>query len=770
MGEQTRAELIAEKAARAGAESHAALLTEEKELERNKLKELEEIKEELEQLLEEEKQAKRDEEIVRTLQARMLTEEWEKREILEKLQEEQKEMLDMERSKREEFESVQEERERKVREAEKRIRDLEDERKKLDDELKKHKEKTRRINIGHEVLEAKMKVKEQECEKESEAQSRVTSLNSASSFYLRARDNKTGFRPMRSASMRETSYSRSIKSKLKVLTCNIGHILGIVGAEKGLDHFRSTPTLTFEQYRFYLQSEIFSDLPDEISVADQRCFEKKIDEVCWVICNPPYLERSSRIFSECCVLQLWRIFCMLGEMVEDEDGRLEVVLAASEVETIISQFMSSIGKREDWDAEEFDSVVSVISGFKFSIFLAVIESKYARDIDNETLIEAVKDLHDMFLLDVIKKGKLKKQMVLIPAFREHWCVVQPRCLSFYSSWEENEKRGDIPLDSQSRVEAVRSQSSSKSVVKSKPHRFYLHANQKSYEFQATNHRSRLQWMSAVKKAIDNSGEGVRYQVSQARQRRVQREEDLARRLSHLDIVEQTRAELIAEKAARAEAESHAALLTEEKELERNKLKELEEIKEELEQLLEEEKQAKRDEEIVRTLQARMLTEEWEKREILEKLQEEQKEMLDMERSKREEFESIQEERERKVREAEKRIRDLEDERKKLDDELKKHKEKTRRINIGHEVLEAKMKVKEQECEKESEAQSRITSLNSASSFYLRARDNKTGFRPMRSASMRETSYSRSIRRRTRNDSVSIRSNCNIEEVNNNSED
>ena len=179
---------------------------------------------------------------------------------------------------------------------------------------------------------------------------------------------------------------------------------------------------------------------------------------------------------------------MLGEMVDDEEGRLEVVLAASEVETIISQFMSSIGKQGDWDAEEFDSVVSVISGFKFSIFLAVIESKYARDIDNETLIEAVKDLHDMFLLDVIKKGKLKKQMVLIPAFREHWCVVQPRCLSFYSSWEEKEKRGDIPLDPQSRVEAVRSQSSSKSVVKSKPHRFYLHANQKSYEFQATNHR------------------------------------------------------------------------------------------------------------------------------------------------------------------------------------------------------------------------------------------------------------------------------------------
>ena len=32
--------------------------------------------------------------------------------------------------------------------------------------------------------------------------------------------------------------------------------------------------------------------------------------------------------------------------------------------------------------------------------------------------------------------------------------------------------------------------------------------------------------------------------------------------------------------------------------------------------------------------------------------------------------------------------------------------------------------------------------------------------------MRETSYSRSIRRRRRNDSVSVRSNCNVEEVGN----
>merc|ERR1719472_574575 len=62
------------------------------------------------------------------------------------------------------------------------------------------------------------------------------------------------------------------------------------------------------------------------------------------------------------------------------------------------------------DPEQFDSVVSVIPAFKFSIFLAVIESKYARDVDKETLEEAVKEVADMFLTDVIRKGKLRKHM------------------------------------------------------------------------------------------------------------------------------------------------------------------------------------------------------------------------------------------------------------------------------------------------------------------------------------------------------------------------
>ena len=76
-----------------------------------------------------------------------------------------------------------------------------------------------------------------------------------------------------------------------------------------------------------------------------------------------------------------------------------------------------------------------------------------------------------------------------------------------------------------------------------------------------------------------------------------------------------------------------------------------------------------------------------------------------------------------------------------------------------------MKEQESLIQSTKEAASRVTSLNPSASFYVRDRNNsssnggaggtaRSGYMPMRSASMRETSYSRSIRRsRTRNNNV-----------------
>ena len=116
--------------------------------------------------------------------------------------------------------------------------------------------------------------------------------------------------------------------------------------------------------------------------------------------------------------------------------------------------MTSLGQGPDWDPEEFDSVVEVIPAFKFGIFVTVLESKYAKDLDEGGMRESIRDIHDYFVKDCIKKGYLGKKMDYVPAFREHYFILQPQVLAFYSGSSEKEKRGEIVIDGQCRVEAI----------------------------------------------------------------------------------------------------------------------------------------------------------------------------------------------------------------------------------------------------------------------------------------------------------------------------
>lgn len=81
-------------------------------------------------------------------------------------------------------------------------------------------------------------------------------------------------------------------------------------------------------------------------------------------------------------------------------------MAAGEVENAAYQFMMTLGRGTEWDPEEFDAMAHVIPAFKFGIFLTVLESKYANDVDEGCIFEAVRDVHDHYLRDVIKKVSL----------------------------------------------------------------------------------------------------------------------------------------------------------------------------------------------------------------------------------------------------------------------------------------------------------------------------------------------------------------------------
>lgn len=70
-----------------------------------------------------------------------------------------------------------------------------------------------------------------------------------------------------------------LSASFQVLTANIGTLLDLYGVEKGLDHFRSSQELTFDEFRYYLQHEVFSSLPKAVTLHVVRDYEKKISEV-----------------------------------------------------------------------------------------------------------------------------------------------------------------------------------------------------------------------------------------------------------------------------------------------------------------------------------------------------------------------------------------------------------------------------------------------------------------------------------------------------------
>ncbi|XP_017785012.1 PREDICTED: switch-associated protein 70-like [Nicrophorus vespilloides] len=462
------------------------------------------------------------------------------------------------------------------------------------------------------------------------------------------------------------------KSRLKVLTANIGTFLDLYGIEKCLEHYKATDTLTFDYYKTYLQKEVFASLPDKLPLGELRNYEANIAEVCWLVCRKGLLQRENRRFDEDAIFKLFRVFCFLAELVPDDDERksYQVVLHPSEASHVAQQLSQSLGC--DWDEEDFTSLSVSIGSYRLAPFIAILETRCLENVkDSDAISEAVNDLHQTFVDDVIKKGMLSKKGYIFPTMREYWFILRPGELSYYKTRSERIKAGSISIETGNRIET-------------KPdNKVVLHTSERNFELGTADHMTRLQWISALQTAIEHSGGNQSYQRLQAAKRRLQRQGRLQEML-------RAKAQLQKERSARQAAEGQAKELEATVKEESKRLCELEQIKENLQRLLEEETQAKRDEEIVRALQARVLAEEWEKREELENLQKEQIALLDQERGKRREFEELQSQKEQQLKEAENKLKELDIERKILDDELKQAINKIKRSEGAKEVLEARL--------------------------------------------------------------------------------
>lgn len=80
-----------------------------------------------------------------------------------------------------------------------------------------------------------------------------------------------------------------------------------------------------------------------------------------------------------------------------------MILQPSEAGIVTEQLVHSLGLR--WDAAEWEALGQSIGHFKWSAFMAVLEAKYCADqqLHQEALLEAVAELYDVFIEDIIKK-------------------------------------------------------------------------------------------------------------------------------------------------------------------------------------------------------------------------------------------------------------------------------------------------------------------------------------------------------------------------------
>ena len=96
---------------------------------------------------------------------------------------------------------------------------------------------------------------------------------------------------------------------------------------KGLEDYKGTKDLNFAQFEDYLQNEVFSSLSDSASRKILSPLECRIDEACWIITKSKLMQISLKeptSFDADTGIKLFRIFCLLADLVRDEEGNAQV--------------------------------------------------------------------------------------------------------------------------------------------------------------------------------------------------------------------------------------------------------------------------------------------------------------------------------------------------------------------------------------------------------------------------------------------------------------
>ncbi|XP_067444712.1 switch-associated protein 70 isoform X1 [Thunnus thynnus] len=483
------------------------------------------------------------------------------------------------------------------------------------------------------------------------------------------------------------------KSQLKVLSHSLCTVMKIPHDPVALEeHFKDDDKgpLSNQGYMPYLNKFILDKVREDFDVLE-------FNKMCWTLCYKMKICTKNLLILDNDCFKVWCIFNFLSE------DTYPLVIITEEIEYFLQKLIEAMGS--GWSEEKFTDYKLQLNTKKdrltaWELIELVGMGYFSKGMNRQTLSMGINEVFQELILDVLKQGYVMKKGHMRKNWTERWFVLQPTSLSYYVCEDLVEKKGVIMLDRNCCVESLPDKEGKKCL-------FIIKCTDKSFEISASDKKKKQEWIQAIQNCIQLLRLGLpsphreaRLRRRELRQRQHTEEGDLAEKMkqlqvanenkqrqledmrkkmeeaaakaaieedrkkkTQLDLQDRYRLDLEREKMVRQQMEEQVAQKSSELEQYLQRVRELEDMYHRLEEALEDERQAKQDEEAMRKLQARLLEEEAMKRTELEQIHLQQQRALSQTQAEKQELVEEQLAKERDLQAAMKQLETLENERK-----------------------------------------------------------------------------------------------------------
>ncbi|NP_001083435.1 differentially expressed in FDCP 6 homolog [Xenopus laevis] len=506
------------------------------------------------------------------------------------------------------------------------------------------------------------------------------------------------------------------KSQLKVLSHNLYTVLCIPHDPVALeDHFRDDDDgpVSSQGYMPYLNQYILDKAVEGTFV------KESLHELCWTLTAKKNYRPVQTALSNRDAFHLW---CLFNYLSEDS---YPVIMVADEVQYLLQKLLS-IALMEVTEVELGDVLSSLSPVVTVWEFLQVMTSpKFLKSMSTETLSIAIQDLYEEVIQDVLKQGYLLKKANLRRTWTERWFILKPSSLGYYLSEECKERKGIITIDKDCGVEILPDRDGRRCM-------FCVKTTSKTHEMCASDTKHRQEWVTAIQTAIrlQQSGSLSLHRELQKRrreqrelreQRRAARELEMQRlaelqnekerqqqeleqlreaqkkseeimlqeqhrhREQQEEMKRQLECQLREAEEARASMQAEMQLKETEAVQQKQRIQELEQLQDHLQEALAQEIRARHDEEAFRHAQSKLLMQEEEKLRVLLRMREEQTQYVERAQKEKQELQQEMAVTSKELQEAQKQLEDVRENRERADRDVQVAQKKLRQAstNVRH---------------------------------------------------------------------------------------